>query len=512
MKTKQEKRRSVFAALKQDPPDLIIAGGGVTGGGIAREAALAGLKVLLVESMDFGWGSSSCSSKLVHGGLRYLQTGQPGVTYRSVREREALMKELPGLIRPLDFALPVYKAKDKILFKIGLTVYDLFAGKSYHRPVSVRAMKEAFPGLRSNHLKGGYIYYDAQTDDMRLVMRILHDAEKAGATVMNYAPLVRPVLEDGVVKSVVIRDRLDQTEHTIPCKILVNATGANVDQLRETLGLPRLIRPLRGSHIVFKKERLPVTKALAFSHPGDGRNVFVLPWLGVTFVGTTDLDHDGPADSLPVISEQERQYLLQAANAMFPESKLTEDDILSTWSGVRPVVSSGAKDPSKESRDMFIDLDRNLLTVTGGKLTTFRNEAIHALTRLSGIFPALKGLKPRPFQNPSMQNNDELSRYLSAAYGADAVSMESEVRQDASPFFEGTQILKAAARYALEKEWVVHLEDLMIRRLRLGILLPEGGRAFLPEIRKMCLAAGWSEDHYAEEEERYLKMVSEFYA
>lgn len=508
----KEQRRAVFEKMKQHPPDLVIAGGGVTGAGIAREAALAGLKVLLVESMDFGWGSSSCSSKLVHGGLRYLQSGQPGVTYRSVREREALMKELPGLIRPLDFVLPVYSTKNRVLFKVGLMVYDIFAGKSYHHSVSAQAMKDAFVGLKSANLLGGYVYYDAQTDDMRLVMRILHDAENAGATIMNYAPLVEPLLEGSGVKGVKIQDRIDGTEHVIPCSVLVNATGANVDQLRKTLGLPKLIRPLRGSHLVFKNERLPVTKALAFSHPVDRRNVFLLPWLGVTFVGTTDLDHDAPADTLPVISGAERRYLLEAVNAMFPEANITEADVISTWSGVRPVVSSGAKDPSKESRDMFIDLDRGLLTVTGGKLTTFRNEAIHALAKLDGIFPALKGLRPRPFANPAMKQNTELSRYLSAAYGADAAGLESRLEQEPSPFFAGTQILKEAARYALEREWVVHLDDLMIRRLRLGILLPEGGKAVLGEIRTMCLKAGWSEDYYAQEEQRYKDLIAKSYS
>jgi glycerol-3-phosphate dehydrogenase len=244
----------------------------------------------------------------------------------------------------------------------------------------------------------------------------------------------------------------------------------------------------------------------------DRRNVFLLPWLGVTFVGTTDLDHDAPADTLPVISDAERSYLLEAVNAMFPEANITEADVISTWSGVRPVVSSGAKDPSKESRDMFIDLDRGLLTVTGGKLTTFRNEAIHALAKLDGIFPTLKGLRPRPFANPAMKRNTELSRYLSAAYGADAAGLESRLEQEPSLFFAGTQILKEAARYALEREWVVHLDDLMIRRLRLGILLPEGGKAVLGEIRTMCLKAGWSEDYYAQEEQRYKDLIAKRYS
>lgn len=526
-----EKRGQLLESLIENPPDLIIAGGGVTGAGIAREAAIAGLRVLLVDMMDFGWGSSSSSSKLVHGGLRYLKSGQVGVTYRSVKEREALMNELPGLIRPLDFILPLYSIKDKLLYKFALLVYDSFAGKKYHRFVSTQEMKTSFSGIDDQNLKGGYVYYDAQTDDMRLVIRILNDAESSGAHILNYAKVVKPVLQNDAISSVVIKDQVSNREFEIRCKTLINATGAATDFLRNQLGQEKLIRPLRGSHLVFSRERLPITKALGFVHPDDRRNVFVLPWnppllernndlekeslTGVTVVGTTDLDHDQSNDKLPVISKQERQYLLKAVNTMFPKAALTEADIISTWSGIRPVVSSGAKDPSKESRDMYIQFEKGLLTVTGGKLTTFRNEALHALSKLSDLFPALKNILPNPFTMGDIQTDkvtDDEKNFIAAAYGKAAKKL-TEFIQDSEPLhFEGTTVLKAAARFALQNEWVVHLDDLLIRRLRLGLLLPNGAKSVLSEIKQFCIEAGWSEKYYLEEEERYLQMIQDCYS
>ncbi|MBW7859002.1 MAG: FAD-dependent oxidoreductase, partial [Leptonema sp. (in: Bacteria)] len=400
----------------------------------------------------------------------------------------------------------------------------------YHHFISVDEMMKSFRGVDNRNLSGGYVYYDAQTDDMRLVIRILSDAENSGATILNYAKVVKPVLKDEVIQSVLIHDQLLNREFEIPCKILINATGASTDYLRDQLHQSKLIRPLRGSHLVFSKDRLPITKALGFSHPDDRRSVFVLPWnpplleknnnlnYGVTVVGTTDLDHDQPTDLLPRISNEERRYLLKAANSLFPEAKLTESDIVSTWSGIRPVVSSGAKDPSKESRDMFIHFENGLLTVTGGKLTTFRNEAIHALTKLSALFPALKNLKPKPFQLVSVENlqtnqiNTDEKNFISAAYGLAANKLSQLIRPQEPLHFEGTSILRAAARFALQNEWVIHLDDLMIRRLRLGLLLPNGAKSILAEIKQFCIEAGWSEKYYSEEEERYLQMIQECYS
>jgi glycerol-3-phosphate dehydrogenase len=361
----------------EGPWDLIVIGGGITGAGILREATRMGLRVLLVEGKDFSSGTSSRSSKLVHGGLRYLREAKFRLTYHSVREREALLKQGRGLVNPLGFLLVNY-ANDRIpgwVFGAGLIFYDIIGLQWGHRHYGPEGLQSLCPQLSSAGLQGGYRYFDAQTDDARLVLRVVHEAVADGAVALNYAR-VEGVLrtQTGSVCGIALRDVSpnggDRTAE-IQAKVVINATGAWADTVRSMIDKKPRLRKLRGSHLIFPQHALPLTRAVSFLHPSDGRPVFALPWEGVTIYGTTDIEHRHPLDMEPTIDIEEIDYLLEGLRQVL-DVDLCSDDLLATFAGVRSVVDTGKVDPSRESREHVIWDDRGLVTVTGGKLTTFR--------------------------------------------------------------------------------------------------------------------------------------------
>ncbi|MBU0493071.1 MAG: glycerol-3-phosphate dehydrogenase/oxidase, partial [Chloroflexi bacterium] len=392
--------REVAWSRLDEPWDLIVVGGGITGAGILREATRLGLRALLVEEHDFGWGTSSRSSKLVHGGLRYLKERKLRLTRASVHERQRLLEEGPGLIDPLGFLLATYKGDHpgRWTYSAGLSIYDLLALQWTHRHYRAGDFQMLAPHITLDGLEGGFCYGDAQTDDARLVLRVIREAVAGGALALNYAG-VRALLRDdeGLVCGVELRDEAgdragrDRVAH-VRAGVVVNATGAWADRLRAEVGAPPRIRPLRGSHLIFPAWRLPVAQAVSFLHPLDRRPVFIFPWEGITLVGTTDVDHDQPLAGEPRIDPREVAYLMAAVEAHFPSLQLTLDDVISTFAGVRPVIGSGKADPSQESRDHVVWQEAGLLTVTGGKLTTFRLIALDVLKALAGRLPDLPPL------------------------------------------------------------------------------------------------------------------------
>ena len=370
----QDWRDNIWAAVKQEW-DVVIIGGGITGAGILREATRMGLKVLLVEQADFAWGTSSRSSKLVHGGLRYLKEGRLRLTRDSVREREQLLHDGPGLIEAVDFLLASYDGEHpgRLVYSAGLTVYDLLALRWSHRYYNAQDFKLLAGQLTQEGLEGGFRYGDAQTDDARLVLRVIREAVADGATAINYTRAEELIRDgDSRVQGVRLHDRIGDRRAEVTAKVVINATGAWADKLHPHTGEAEKIRPLRGSHLIFPAWKLPVAQAVSFLHPLDQRPVFILPWEEVTLVGTTDEDHGDSLDEEPRITGQETAYLMAAVEARYPSLGVTLDDVLSTYAGVRPVISSGKADPSKESRDHIIWKEDGFITVTGGKLTTFR--------------------------------------------------------------------------------------------------------------------------------------------
>ncbi len=507
----------------QGPWDIIIIGGGITGAGILREAARLGVQALLVEQRDFAWGTSSRSSKLVHGGFRYLKQGQFSLTRHSVHEREHLLHEGAGLIDPLGFLLTVYKGDSpgRWTYSMGLTVYDLLAFRWDHAYYSSHDFRLLAPHISTQHLRGGFRFGDAQTDDARLTLRVLREAVADGATAINYVRADALIIEQEDVKGVSLIDSLDGRHGNAFGKVVVNATGAWTDSLRKQAGGAPKIRPLRGSHLIFPNWRLPVAQAVSFLHPFDQRPVFIFPWEKVTLVGTTDVDHAEALNLEPKISPAEVAYLMAAVDYQFPSLSITLDDVISTYAGVRPVIRSGKLNPSEESREHVIWEENGLYTVTGGKLTTFRLTALDTLDAIRARLPEL----PEPHRETPVLNQvdhelpgcgdlrENCRRRLLGRYGADAIQVVNGAHEKEMQTIAGTDYLWAELRWAARSEGVCHLDDLMLRRTRLGLIMAGGAEAILPVVRQICLGElGWDDDRWKQELANYLTLVDECYA
>ncbi len=515
-------RAQTWSALRQ-PWDLIIIGGGITGAGILREATRLGLKTLLVEQRDFAWGASSRSSKLVHGGLRYLKQGRLHLIRISVQERERLLKEGPGLIEPLGFLFTVEKGDHvgRLFFEMGLSFYDLLAMKWTHRYYDATALQMLAPHTAEDRLAGAFQYGDALTDDARLVLRILREAVAGGATALNYvnAKAIQSAGEQGM--SLRLEDGVSGRTVDVTAKVVINATGPWADDLRKQMGARPRLRRLRGSHLVFPWWRLPVAQAVSFLHPWDRRPVMIFPWEGVTLVGTTDVDHDRPLHLEPAITPEEVAYLMAATAFQFPALNLQPGDVIATFAGLRAVVHTGKANPSEESREHVIWEEKGLLTVTGGKLTTFRRIALDALKAVRHHFsglpplrddtPALDYVPPNLPLSPALDEGQR--RRLLGRYGREAPDLVAAARPDELSPVPGLFTLWAELRWAARAEGIVHLDDLLLRRVRMGLLLPEGGKALLPRIRTICQPElGWSDGRWEAEEARYMQLWRTSYA
>jgi len=491
--------------------DVLVIGGGITGAGVALEAARAGLRVALVEQNDFASGTSSGSSKLVHGGLRYLASGDWRLTRESVRERQRLMHDVPGLVDPLDFMMPVYRGDKpgRWPLRAALALYDLMAGKRYSRYLDPPAFSGHMPYLRDTELRGGFVYRDAQTDDARLTLRVLAEAIDHGALAANYVRAESLVFENNDAAGARLADAVSGERFTLSAACVVNATGPWTDRLRASVdGAPQL-RPLRGSHFVFDFHTLPVARAITLFHPQDRRPLFAIPWQGATVFGTTDLDHDASMDAVPRMSVEESDYLIDAARHYFPALDLSAGAAISSYAGVRPVVQGepGAS-ASEESRESAIDVERGLITVTGGKLTTFRVTAHDVLSRVGEVL----GREPLIDPNRAIINTrvaggipkSEAERVH--RYGPGYTRMLDAPVAGDDERLGATDYCLRELRFALACEAVEHLDDLLLRRTRAGLLLPGGGVHELHRIEALCRdALGWDANRWQQEVERYLE-------
>jgi len=548
--------------------DLLVIGGGIAGAGVALEAARRGISVMLVEARDFAWGSSSRSSKLVHGGLRYLREGAIGLTRESVRERGRLLQDAPGLVEPQRFLLGHYEGGKlgRGTMATGLALYDALAGqrtRAFHTPGQVRQLA---PHVATDGLLGASSYLDAKTDDARLVMRVLQEAQLHGARVVNRAavksllragdvdtPLSSLSAEGGasVAPGTVVGARIEGAGFTghVRARCVVNATGFWADGLRRGLGAP-LLRPLRGSHLVLPLWRLPIAQSVSLLHPRDGRPVFATPWEGVALVGTTDLDHHDDPDVEPAITAAETAYLIEAMRHAFPRLDLRASDALCSFAGVRPVVDDRAEggDPSKAPREHVVRVEQGLVTITGGKLTTFRVNALDALRhaapwlaapgRRNGFAPTVVAgdepgsdaharmsaddfhyrradpiFAPQPEPAASVALPHGLRTRLLGRHGHRAAALLAEAAPADLELIAGTATPWAELHWALRHEQVRFLDDLLLRRTRLGLLLPDGAAALLPRLEPVAREAlGWSVGEWRDQCERYARIIAQCYS
>ena len=547
MNQTKQRQQALASLSRSEPWDMLIIGGGITGAGIAREAARRGLAVLLIEQKDFAWGTSSRSSKMVHGGLRYIASGDYKTTLLSVRERERMLSEAGGLVNEMHFVMPHYKGKfpPPWIFNTLLRVYDKLAGKRYFTYFKKDAFLRLNPHIKQNNFLGASQFSDAVTDDSRLVMRVLDEAIHDGAQAINYLKAESLLTnEQGLVIGAALKDTADSDSiasnaqtYNVHAKVVVSATGAWADTLRMQASqqteqtFNKQIRPSRGSHLVVSQERLPLTQAYTFLHPIDKRAVFVFPWENRTVLGTTDLDHPPLGDEEVGITSEEVDYLLTATNDLFDDVNLNREDVISTWAGVRPLISEGGDgkrvSPSKEKRDHSVWLDNNLVTVSGGKLTTFRLIALDVLKKCQEVL----ALDESVIQNNNLDSNQvfsnqiptnpkfatlpkPLQQRLQGFYGRQLDSLLELAHDEDLAYVTDSNAIWAEIRFAARYEQVIHLDDLLLRRTRLGLIIPHGAMTPLisARLKPICQEElGWDEQRWQQEAERYQQLWQRYY-
>jgi len=518
-------REQTWADLAR-PWDVIIIGGGITGAGILRQAVMAGLRAVLLEANDFAFGTSSRSSKLVHGGFRYLRNRQFSVTYESVHERERLLREAPQLVTPLDFIIPAHKSSPKAAaqYGLGVFIYDIMAPKWAHSYLLPHSLSRICPALSRKDLIGGYRYQDGLTDDSRLVLRVLREAVSLGGVALNYAK-VEGLLTgaDGQVRGAAVRDGLTGQTVEVLGTAVINATGPWADELRAGVGGEPKLRKSRGSHIIVPRHRFPICSAFTLAHPWDSRVLFAIPWEGVTLIGTTDLDHDPELERTqaePTITSEEVDYLLAAATHAFPSLGLTRADIRSTFAGLRPLVRAGAdQTPSQVSRASILLQENGLVTITGGKLTTYRRmghaalQAIRTRLRPGVHFDPLKPMfKTPPALFPEAPISCEMLQSLVGRYGDESLLLLLDADPAELTQIDELPLLWAELRWAARQEGVQHLDDLLLRRVRLGLLAEQGGLPHLERIRTLVQSElGWDDARWEAEASHYAEVWKSCY-
>ena len=516
-----QSRQQIWSHLEQNW-DLIIIGGGITGAGIFKRAVSGGLKTLLLEAADFSSGTSSKSSKLVHGGFRYLRSGQYDVTFESVRQRELLLKQAPNLVTPLGFIMPYGSdARQKRMFHTGVIIYDLMAPKWNHKHLNLDQLYKTIPMLRPKTMGGAFLYHDALLDDSCMVLRLAQEAQEQGGTALNYARVVRLLkTQDGRVCGVAVEDHSKAQLGTreLKAKAVINATGPWTDELRGQLGRQGRVRPLRGSHLVVNFETLPIPYAVTLMHPKDKRAMFAIPWEGRVVFGTTDLDHPFPLSQEPFCTNEEIAYMLEAVNAIFPDAGISEESIISTFAGLRPIVRGDANNPSAESRAHLVLEEDGLVTITGGKLTIFEKMAVDTL---KAVMPQIgKELKridhwfdPIPASLPDCKLTPESFHYLAGRYGQALPELVGMSDPEELIQIDDLNIHWAELPFNARYGMVEHLDDLLLRRTRLGMLLPEGGTNVMDRVKALTQGElRWTEEEWQSEILRYQQIYREAYS
>ena len=483
-------RAERIAALGTTRFDVLVIGGGITGSGIARDAALRGLSVALVEKDDFASGTSSRSSRLIHGGVRYLEHGRLHLVFESSAERRRLLRLAPHLVRPLPFTWPVYAGARIPRWKLeaGLILYDtlaLFRNVGRHRPLSRDGVLEREPALRADQLLGGAQYFDAATNDARLTLANAIGADVAGAVVVNHAAVVELRSENGRVVGAVVEDTVGRRRVDVTAAVVVNAIGPWTDAVRGS----------KGAHVAVPRDRVGNRNALTLLSPQDGRVLFALPAGPHAIIGTTDTYTPSSPDDVHA-SNDDVQYLLASANTFFPSAALTPNDVVSAWAGIRPLLPAAGATPGAASREHAITTDdRGVITITGGKLTTYRvvahdavNAVVARLRRPStrdrtassplpgGEFSSLDAL----IGDVARATNDlALAAHLAKAYGTRWPLVWNEITQPGgnTEVHEGLPYTVGELRYGALNEMACTLADLLIRRTHVAFETRDHGAA-----------------------------------
>ena len=508
--------------MRDETWDLLVIGGGIVGAGIARDAARRGLATALVERGDFASGTSGKTSRLVHGGLRYLAHGKVRLVRQAVRERDLLLEQAPALVRPLAFTLPAYRGKGNrpVILRLGLWLYDRLSRKKvlprrdWLPPEGVRRRE---PRLAPDGLRGGGVYYDALTNDARLVLALVRDAAAHGAVVANYAEATDLLRTADRASGVRLHDRLGEERFELRARTVVNATGVWLDRLRPSPS--ETIRPTKGIHIFLPRDRVGNLGAVTLTSPRDGRVLFVLPWGDLTLVGTTDTDYAGDPDRVAP-DREDVAYLLESVNEAFPSARAGPEDVVSLYAGLRPLIATGKREAESDisrEHEIFQDAD-GLISVAGGKLTTQRAMAEETVdlvtTRLGRSTPC--STRTASFGPPldaagrfrAMGFPDDVAVHLGACYDPADAGRWLEGPGARERIVAGRPYLWGDVDLAVGTEMAMTLEDVLVRRLGLFYERADLGRSLArPVAERMATPLGWDSVRLAREVARYESLV-----
>ena len=524
-------REQNIERLQEEHWDMLVIGGGITGVSIARDAAMRGFRTALLDKGDFASGTSSRSSRMAHGGIRYLEQMDFPLVFEALRERNILRDITPHMVRPVPTLYPVYRNRQPSLpmLAAGMWLYDvlaLFRNVRLHRLASARTMQGWEPHLKEEGLQGGAEYYDALAPDARLTLAVARAAHRSDAVLVTYAEVSDFMKENGHIVGAQVEDRLtSDRQWDLRARVIINATGIWADhlmQMDEPAG-ERHMRLSKGVHIVVPRERFQNQRVVIFFSPRDGRILFLIPWGRQTVIGTTDTDCEGDLDEVHATKE-DVDYILEAVKAAFPHVDLSEADIISTFAGLRPlVIQPGAASAYQVSREhQIFSSPSGLVTISGGKLTTAREMARQVTDvaerrlRQQGVFPIapcrthLEPLDPAPLSelrrlvdgngqgNTLAGPSPELVEHLIERYGSeyrDILTWMIQYPSLAAPMVEGLPYRWAEIRYALAREMALTLPDMLVRRIPLMHETPEQGLEVAQEVAaRMAEALGWSDN------------------
>ena len=539
-------RSAALARLGSETFDLLVIGGGINGAGIARDAAMRGLRTALVDHADFASGTSSRSSKLIHGGFRYLEQGDVRLVLEACRERERLRRLAPHLVRPQEFIFPVYEDGPVGRFKLaaGLWAYDLMAGLwnvHRHRMLSARATRKAEPALRTEGLRGAGRYWDCRTDDARLVLETILAAGREGAVAVSYARVAALLKEDGRLAGARLVDRLGGGEVSVRARVVVNATGPWVDTVAALdAPAPARLRLTKGVHVLVPRARVGNRAAVVLHAVKDGRVMFVIPWQEQTLVGTTDTDHEGGPDVPPVVEAADVTYLLETVNHYFPAARLSREDVTSAFAGLRPLIAppaGAAVAPSSVSREEEIFASPSgLISIAGGKLTTHRLVAAAVVERVidalhrggdqrrfgrcrTGTVPLPGGAAPPDSVAAAVLSRDgnglapPVIGHLADRYGSRAGEVLHLVAADrrlADPIVPTLPDPRAEVLEAVEREGALTVEDVLRRRTQISLREESEGVKAAGEVAALMAGPlGWTPEAARAAAESYAAVVEE---
>lgn len=529
-------RASALGRLADDSFDVLVVGGGITGAGVALDAAARGLRTALVEGHDFAYGTSSRSSKLIHGGLRYLQQKDFRLVYEALAERQRLLDNAPHLVRPLPFLIPIF-GKDGAVnkavaqtYSTALWLYDLTGGLRIgkrHRRLAVEEAYEYFPALRRDRLAAAFLYWDAQADDARVTLTVARTAVlRYGAVAVNYAPVTELIKAGEQVRGARLADGTE-----IRAEVVVNAGGVWSDRVRnldEGAVAAGHLRPAKGIHLTIPGNRLPVDMAAVLPVPKDRRSIFVVPWGDFVYLGTTDTDYHGPLDD-PQCTPEDVAYILGAVNASVADP-ISERDVVGTWAGLRPLVSDAKSERTADlsRRHEVSQSSSGVITVTGGKFTTYRRMAAdtvdlvvrrlgrgsrHSPTKHLELWGA-EGTGPLREEGAAgrLAVREAVLAHLAGRYGGEARTVLAMIEADPEldrPLVPGLPYLRAEAVYAARYEMAHTLDDVLSRRTRALLLARDASAAAAADVARLIAPElGWSPQHADQEVSAYVAAVA----